>query len=270
MVQKIKKARKIKKVQKIKPFKKEKIPAFFKDSFFVADRGSIRKAIALPIALVVHVSLVAAIIIIPLLNTGELPQIEIYSAFLAPPPPVPPPPPPPPKKRKPSGKRTRIRPVQTKTAVTPGKLVAPVEIPEDIAEEELSEIGVEGGVVGGVEGGVVGGVLGGVVGGVLGGVVGDSESPVRAYGEIRPPKLIKEVNPIYPEIARQARVEGIVILEATTDTYGRVQTVKVLRGVPLLETAAIDAVRQWVYEPMIINGRPRGFIFVVRVTFRLK
>ena len=105
---------------------------------------------------------------------------------------------------------------------------------------------------------------------MLGGVIGKIEAPVRAFGEIRPPKLIKEVKPIYPEIARLARVEGIVILEATTDTYGRVQFVKVLRGVPLLDQAAIDAVQQWIYEPMIINGRPRCVIFVVTVTFRLK
>jgi protein TonB len=145
-----------------------------------------------------------------------------------------------------------------------------VEIPEEIAEEELSDLGIEGGVDGGVEGGVVGGVLGGVVGGVLGGVVGEVEAPVRAVGEIKPPKLIKEVLPLYPEIARQARVEGVVIVEAITDIYGRVQTVKVLRSIPLLDKAATDAVRQWVYEPMVINGRPRGVIFTVTVRFKLK
>jgi protein TonB len=108
------------------------------------------------------------------------------------------------------------------------------------------------------------------VGGVLGGVVGEVEAPVRAIGEIKPPKLIHRVEPVYPEIARQARVEGIVILECTTDIYGRVREVKVLRSVPLLDQAAIDAVRQWVYEPMIINGRPRGVIFTVTVRFQLK
>jgi len=113
-------------------------------------------------------------------------------------------------------------------------------------------------------------VLGGVVGGVLGGVVGEIEAPVRAIGEIRPPKLVKRIPPVYPEIARQARVEGIVILEAQTDIYGRVQNIKVLRSIPLLDQAAIDAVRQWVYEPMVINGRPRGVIFSVTVTFTLK
>jgi len=89
-------------------------------------------------------------------------------------------------------------------------------------------------------------------------------------GEIKPPKLIKKVEPLYPEIARQARVEGIVIIEATTDIYGRVASVKILRSIPLLDQSAVDAVRQWVYEPMVINGKPRGVIFVVTVTFTLR
>ncbi|MQY57965.1 TonB family protein, partial [bacterium] len=185
-------------------------------------------------------------------------------------PPPPPPPPPPAKKRTTSKRRTRIRPVQSQSTVEPGKLVAPVEIPDEIAEEELSDIGIEGGVIGGVEGGVVGGVLGGVVGGVLGGVVGEVEAPIRAVGEIRPPKLLREVSPVYPEIARQARVEGVVIVEAITDIYGRVQVVKVIKSIPLLDQAAVDAVYQWLYEPMVINGRPRGVIFIVRVTFQLR
>jgi len=95
-------------------------------------------------------------------------------------------------------------------------------------------------------------------------------APVRAVDEIKPPKLIKEVKPIYPEDARQKRVEGTVILEATTDIYGRVQRVEVLRSIPLLDQAAIDAVRQWIYEPEIIEGKPRGIIFTVTVTFKLK
>jgi protein TonB len=65
-------------------------------------------------------------------------------------------------------------------------------------------------------------------------------------------------------------VEGVVIIEAVTDIYGRVATVKILRSIPLLDKSAVDAVRQWVYEPMIINGRPRGVIFTVTVTFKLK
>ena len=95
-------------------------------------------------------------------------------------------------------------------------------------------------------------------------------APVRAVGEIKPPRLIKEVKPIYPEDARQKRVEGTVILEATTDIYGRVQRVEVLRSIPLLDQAAIDAVRQWIYEPEITEGKPRGIIFTITVTFKLK
>jgi TonB family protein len=99
---------------------------------------------------------------------------------------------------------------------------------------------------------------------VEGAVVGDA---VRAVGAIRPPRLIKEVAPIYPPAARQAGVEGVVILEAQTDIYGRVAAVKVLRSIPLLDLAAVDAVRQWVYEPMEIDGRKRGVIFTVTVRF---
>ena len=93
--------------------------------------------------------------------------------------------------------------------------------------------------------------------------------PVRAVGEIRPPRCIHEVTPIYPEVARQGRVEGVVMVEVTTDTWGRVKNVKILKSIPLLDQAAIDAVKQWVYESKVINGRPRGVIFVATVQFKL-
>ena len=96
------------------------------------------------------------------------------------------------------------------------------------------------------------------------------EAPIRAIGDIKPPTLIKQVEPKYPEIARQARVEGIVILEATTDVHGQVVNAKVLRSIPLLDQAAMDAVRQWIYEPKIINGKARSIIFTVTVRFTLK
>jgi len=103
-----------------------------------------------------------------------------------------------------------------------------------------------------------------------GGVTGTDQKPaVRAVGDIKPPKLIKKVEPIYPEIAKQAAIEGVVILEAITDIYGRVVNTNVLRSIPLLNQAAIDAVTQWVYEPMIFDGEPRGVIFTVTCTFKL-
>ena len=148
-----------------------------------------------------------------------------------------------------------------------------------------TEGGVAGGVVGGIVGGVVGGVVGGTAGGVQGGVTGGISGrayskeeiaalaklpPIRAEGPISPPQIVKQVEPIYPEVARQGRVEGIVILEITTDIYGRVMNLKVLRSIPLLDQAAIEAVKQWVYEPLIIEGKPRGCIFTATVRFTLK
>jgi TonB family protein len=103
-----------------------------------------------------------------------------------------------------------------------------------------------------------------------GGVTGTGEKPaVRAIGDIKPPKLIKLVKPVYPDEAKKAEIEGVVIVEATTDIYGRVVDTKVLRSIPELDQAAQDAVKQWVYEPMIIDGEPRGVIFTVTCTFKL-
>lgn len=108
----------------------------------------------------------------------------------------------------------------------------------------------------------------GTIGGVAGGKVKDA---VKATGDIKPPRLIKEVKPIYPEEARKAGIEGIVILSVTTDIYGKVRDVEILkRADPLLDQAAIDAVMQWIYEPMMIKGEPKGIIFTVTVRFSLK
>ena len=93
---------------------------------------------------------------------------------------------------------------------------------------------------------------------------------VKAEGEIRPPKLIKEVKPVYPIIARNKGVEGTVTLQVITDIYGKVKNVKVLESIPLLDQAAIDAVRQWVFEPLVIDGKPRKTMFKVWVTFKVK
>ena len=70
------------------------VPELFKDSFFKSEKGTTRKALVFPIALILHVVLIITAIVLPLLSTGELPTVEVYSAFLAPPPPPPPPPPP--------------------------------------------------------------------------------------------------------------------------------------------------------------------------------
>jgi len=94
---------------------------------------------------------------------------------------------------------------------------------------------------------------------------------VRAVGEIKPPKLMTLVKPVYPEEARREGVEGMVIFEARTDKEGNVEAVQVLRGNdPYLNKAAIEAVRQWKYEPRYIKGKPQGVVFTVTVQFKLK
>jgi TonB family protein len=130
--------------------------------------------------------------------------------------------------------------------------------------------GVEGGVPGGVEGGVEGGVIGGAVGGVKGGVVGGMEGGVAsAMSEVKTPRLIKKVDPAYPAKARLDKVEGVVDAEATTDVYGRVEKVKILKSIPELDQAVIEALKQWIYEPAIIEGKPRPIIFRVSCRFTL-
>lgn len=106
----------------------------------------------------------------------------------------------------------------------------------------------------------------GVAGGAAGGVV---PGALKSGEKVKPPKLVKEVAPVYPEAAKQGGIEGAVILEATTDTYGRVASVKILRGDPLLGQAAVEALKQWVYEPMVINGKPKPVVFTVTMRFTL-
>jgi protein TonB len=146
-----------------------------------------------------------------------------------------------------------------------GRFVAPVEVPDEIQPD--ADLGIEGGVPGGVEGGVPGGVVGGIVGG--GGEAPPATPAVRVGGQIKEPKKLKHVNPVYPAIARQARVQGVVVLECTINRQGRVADIKILRGIPLLDAAAIEAVRQWVYEPTLINGKPVPVIMTVTLNFRI-
>jgi protein TonB len=92
---------------------------------------------------------------------------------------------------------------------------------------------------------------------------------VRVGGEIRPPVQTVRVEPIYPEIAARAQIQGLVILEATVDIEGRVTDVRVLRSVKLLDDAAIAAVRQWRYEPLTLNDQPAPFVLTVSLSFKV-
>jgi protein TonB len=117
-------------------------------------------------------------------------------------------------------------------------------------------------------------------GGIAGGIVGGFENapppppparvePVRVGGAISTPRLLHRVEPDYPEIAVRALIEGLVILEATVDTHGAVKDARVLRSHGVLDEAAVRAVEQWRYEPLLLNGTPMPFVLTVTVSFSL-
>jgi periplasmic protein TonB len=224
-----------------------------------------KQSYTLPVSIAIHAIVLLLVVVVPLLTSQDLPEpTSVVKAFFVEPaaPPPPPPPPPPPAPKAPTPTKVQPTPPPTET-----KFQAPIETPEQVKPEEGIDLGVEGGVPGGVEGGVPGGVVGGVVGGL-------PEAPpppqaVRVGGQIKEPKKLKNVPPVYPDIAKQARVQGVVILECTISPQGRVTDVKVLRGIPLLDQAAIDAVKQWVYTPTLLNGVPVPVIMTVTVNFKL-
>jgi TonB family protein len=92
-------------------------------------------------------------------------------------------------------------------------------------------------------------------------------APVRVGGRIMPPRKIKDVQPIYPAMAQSARVSGVVTIEATIGADGKVIDAKVVGSIPLLDQAALDAVRQWEYLPTMLNGVPVPVLMTVKITF---
>ena len=92
-------------------------------------------------------------------------------------------------------------------------------------------------------------------------------APLRIGGNIRPPTKVKDVTPVYPAIAKSANVLGEVVIKATIGTDGKVSDAKVVRSIPLLDRAALDAVRQWEYMPTLLNGVPVPVTTMVRVNF---
>jgi protein TonB len=225
------------------------------------------------VSVAVHGLVLSAVLLLPLLVvTEQLPVVPTMMAFVAAPvaPPSPPPPPPP---KKPA--RAPAAKAAAPTASTPD--AAPIAAPLEIAPEPAAFRGDESfGVEGGVEGGVVGGSLGGLVGGLVDAPAlppppppppPAPRAPVRVGGQLSAPELVHRVEPVYPPIAVVAKVTGTVILEAVVASDGSVQSVKVLRPVRFLDSAAIAAVRQWRYQPLMLNGVPTPFVLTVILTF---
>ncbi|HEX5412122.1 MAG TPA: energy transducer TonB [Terriglobia bacterium] len=225
------------------------------------------KRATLPIAYIFEVIIIAVLIIVPLMQTDALPKAQLLTFLAAPPPPPPPPPPP-----------AKAPPIVVHHVSMQDLMKAPTVIPKTIAKIKdqpvVQSTGVMGGVTGGVPGGQMGGVLGGIIGGVTGGPPPPPPKPttpqrIRVGGQVENAKLINRVQPEYPQLAKMARIQGTVRLEAIISKDGTIQDLKVMSGHPLLVKAALDAVKQWRYQPTLLNGDPVEVVTEIDVNFTL-
>ena len=234
------------------------------------------RAVSGVVAVLLHVGIIAGVILAGLYFADPLNIKQYASVILVAPPPPPPPPPPA------TGEIIKPR-VLRHTFMNAGKLIVPTVIPKHIAEikEAPLESDSLGGVIGGVPGGVPGGQMGGVLGGVIGGVLNTAarpvppppsvkrNGPVRVGGHVRQPKVIVQVLPKYPPLARETHVQGQVRIDAVLDEQGNVIEMRIVSGHPLLYQAALDALKQWKYEPTYLNDRPIAVQLIVTINFQL-
>ena len=217
-------------------------------------------------AFIIEAIVVGVLVLIPLLFTEALPKAQLMMALVAPPPPPPPPPPP-----------AEVHVVKkVETDIVNGQLRTPTKIPKkiEIVKEEEAPPPQVSGVVGGIPGGVPGGTMGGV----MGSIIGASNAPipkmqtpqrVRVSQGVVSGLKIRDVKPTYPAIAKTARVQGNVVLQASISKEGAIEHLQVVSGPPLLIQAAVDAVKQWRYRPYILNGEPVEVETTVTVQFTL-
>jgi protein TonB len=240
--------------------------------------GKTRKAGTVLISTLTQLALVFVFAILPMIYFEQLSGVQLQSFLVAPPPPPPPPPPP-----APIPKVVKVIPRQ----LDANKLMAPKQIPKEIAvikEDELPPPVQSAGVVGGVTGGVPGGALSGVIGGIVGSVPTAAPPPppkveekpkpatpqrIRVGGNVQAAKLRRQPKPPYPPLARQARIQGTVRFTAVIGKDGKIQNLQMISGHPLLVQSAQDAVKQWEYEPTLLNGEPVEVITQIDVNFTL-
>jgi protein TonB len=214
------------------------------------------------LSFLVHAAMIGAAMVVRIAATTELPDPPHATAFViarAELPEIPPPP---------------VRRAPPASAPTVTHRAIPTEAPDSVAPELPSiadsvPIGSDGFI--GVAGDPVGDPLGVAPPPALPppSRAPEPRPPIRVGSVLRAPQKTHHVAPIYPQIAQAARVSGTVILEALIAEDGSVRDVKVLRSKPLLDEAAVDAVRQWRFTPTLLNGVPVQVIMSVTVTFTL-
>ena len=216
-----------------------------------------------------QVMLIGVLVLIPLLFTEALPKTQLMTFLVAPPPPPPPPPPP---------AAAPIKVVKTiQTDIINGQLRTPTKIPEKVQmikeEEAPPPVTSMAGVVGGVPG-AAGGAMGGVIGGIINSTpmaVPKIATPqrVRVSQGVTQGLLIRKIQPNYPPLARQARIQGSVLLQAEISKDSTIENLHLISGHPMLAPAAIEAVKQWKYKPYILNGEPVEVETQITVNFTL-
>lgn len=219
---------------------------------------------SLPLSIGLHLVVLVLVLIIPVVADSDALPVPAWVSqpyvvsIATPPPPV---------------VRMATTPARSSPTVNPdaAPLVAPDRIGPEVARVEASTPDLPLGEAGGTPGDL--------------GMIGERASnmsvitppaPARPTGPIRvselvqPPKKIVDVRPVYPTFAREARIEGVVVLEAILDRNGRVDQVRVVQSKPLLDQAALDAVRQWRYTPSVLNGQPVAVLMTITIRFTLQ
>lgn len=234
-----------------------------------------RKFFATTTSFVVNILVIVVMLLIPLAFTEQLPRAQLLTFLVAPPPPPPPPPP--------AAEQMQrvVKQIQT-DMLNNGELRTPSKIPQKVQmikeEEAPPPMPAGGGVVGGVPGGIPGGQLGGVIGSVISST--NSLAAVPKFVPVTPQRirisqgvtkglLIHRQEPVYPPLARAARVQGEVVLSAVIDINGQIQNLQLVSGHPMLVPSAITAVKQWRYKPYLLNGQPVEVETTITVIFSL-
>src|SRR5580692_1098407 len=215
------------------------------------------------VSTIVQATILGILILIPLIYTEALPKAMLSTLLIAPPPPPPPPPPPQPVK-------TIVKPVAR--LIQSGKLMQPRAIPKEVAVFKEAELPPDVINNNGVTGGVFGGIPGqGMVAGPVAPPPPKPTAPARIKqgGNVTAASIITQTRPLYPPLARQARIQGNVVLHAIIDKDGRVAQLEVVSGHPLLVQSALDAVKQWRYKPTQLNGDPVEVDTTITVTFTM-
>jgi periplasmic protein TonB len=234
------------------------------------------KSVDVLLALLVHIVVLGGPIFAGLYYTETINLKEFTTTLLVAPSPPPPALPPAPAAIKSQSPKRMF--------ISEGKLLAPTYIPKQVAQikEAPLESDAVAGVLGGVPGGIPGGQLGGVVGDVIGGILSTGAKPIpppmgkaratplRVGGHVRQPRAIVRTQPAYPTLAREARIQGDVTIDAILDEEGNIVDMKVISGHPFLYQAALSALKKWKYEPTYLNDKPIAVEMIVTIRFQLQ